>query len=70
MTPVLLQAMFDSFEELVHELRAQLRTKEMLEVTAFEQKEAIKERDIEIDILKSDLENLKQQKEGLMKALG
>ena len=64
------KGVFDTFEEVVHELRAQLRTREILESTTVEQREMIKERDVELDLLRTDIETLRKQKDSLLKALG
>ncbi len=62
--------MFDSFEELVHELRDQLRTREILELTNQSQREFLRQRELELDALRAEIDTLKKQKDGLMKALG
>ena len=54
----------------MHELRDQLRTREILESTTVEQREMIKERDVELDLLRTDIETLRKQKDSLLKALG
>ena len=52
----------------MHELRDQLRTREILESTTVEQREMIKERDVELDLLRTDIETLRKQKDSLLKA--
>lgn len=56
-------------EEVIRELREQLRTREELEATNANQREALKERENEIDFMRTEIDGLRKQKDGLMKAL-
>eukprot|EP00094_Tigriopus_californicus_P008175 TCALIF_07871-PA protein Name:"Similar to Snx16 Sorting nexin-16 (Mus musculus)" AED:0.19 eAED:0.19 QI:0/1/0/1/1/1/2/0/144 len=64
------RAIFDTFEEVVHELREQLRAREILEATTHDQREMLKERDLELDVMRTEIDTLRRQKDSLLKALG
>ena len=63
------RAVFDSFESVVHELREQLRAREVLELTSANQREFLREREAEVDVLRAEVEALRKQKDALVKAL-
>ena len=57
-------------EEVIKELRDQLRSREALEAFASEQKEFLREKESELEKLRVEVDAWRKQKDGLLKALG
>ena len=64
------QALYDCFEETIKELRLQLRRKESLEGLTEDLKDHLNQREAEVEAFKAENEQLKKQKEALMRAFG
>ena len=64
------QVLFDCLNESVRELRQQIRKKDALEELSDSLKEALVQREAEVDSLRGETENLKKQKDALMRAIG
>ena len=56
--------------EAVRELRVQIRKKDALEELAGGLKDALIQRDTELEVLKTESENLRKHKDALMRAIG
>ena len=64
------RAVFDAMEEMIKELRDQLRSREALEAFAAEQRECLREKESELEKMRVEVDALRKQKDGLLKALG
>ena len=65
-----MQALYDCFEETVKELRLQLRRKENLEELTDDLKENLNHLEAEVEAFKAENDQLRKQKEALMRAFG
>ena len=65
-----MQALYDCFEETVKELRLQLRRKENLEELTDDLRENLNQREAEVEAFKAENDQLRKQKEALMRAFG
>ncbi len=59
--------MFDSFECVVQELRSQLRMRELWESECSEVRSALREREAELEAARAEAEQLRRQKDGLLR---
>lgn len=67
---VLDQVLFDCLGEAVRELRSQIRKKEALADLSDALKETLVQRESEVETLRCETDNLRKQKEALMRAIG
>ena len=64
------QVLYDCLDEAVRELRVQIKKKDTLEELADSLKESLVQRDTELEVMRTDSENLRKQKDALMRAIG
>ena len=62
--------LYDCLDEAVRELRNQIRKKDALEELADSLRESLVQRDTEVEVLRTDSDNLRKQKDALMRAIG
>ena len=63
------RAAYDAMEQVVSELRAQLRSRESLESTLSDQRRRLREQEAQVEKLRGEVDALRKQKDGLLRAL-